>query len=53
MRRIKMRKKAKVLTKNWAKIDLAFEDIKRCLDSNMEREDKVAMIENILRQLYV
>lgn len=43
----------KTLTKNWVKLDIAFEDIKRCLDSNMEREDKVKTIEKIIEGLYV
>lgn len=48
-----MQKKEKTLTKNTVKIDLAFEDMKRCLASNAEREDKVATIEKILSFLYV
>lgn len=45
--------KAKTLTKNWVKIDLAFEDIKRVLDTTMDREKKVAKIYQILESLWV
>ena len=43
----------KVLTKNIAKLDIAFEDIKRALTENTEREDKVRRIEQILEGLYI
>jgi len=46
-------RRPKTLTKNWVKIDLAFEDIKRILDSNMEREDKVRRIQEVLDALWV
>jgi len=48
-----MKRRTKSLTKNVAKMKLAFEDMKRCLDSNVEAEDKVHMIERILENLYV
>lgn len=49
---IMARPKKKVLTKNAGKIDLAFEDIKRLLDTAVRRDDKIKKIEQIIENLY-
>lgn len=45
-------KKIKKLTDNVMTKRLAFEDMKRCLDSNIEEDDKLRKIENIIKALY-
>ena len=44
--------KVRALTTNYVRKRMAFEDIKRILDSNAEDDDKVHKIEKILEELY-